>query len=90
MPTEENSIFNTLYAVDGQGKQYEIGKLQSIDIKGSNNDTCLNEFLIIPPDFEIKMNRWNCNLFMCVCGFKRYVPNNWLKRNHLPMNRRKK
>lgn len=84
-----NYELKDLYMVDMEtGGKWKLDHIKDIEFNSESTDN-ENKYLSLTPfeDFscDIHVNRYQLNIIM---GYKFLIPNNWLKRHKIPMNRR--
>jgi hypothetical protein len=93
MPPKDKQFSEELFAIDSQGNKYTIGTIESLpdslDFQDIDSNKSINKFYG-GVSFEFCIRRSLVYSLDVRIGHKYRVPNNWLKRHHIPMNRRHK
>jgi hypothetical protein len=90
MPTD--SIIDNVYVFDVEtGEKHKLGHIENIELTASDSQEAEHYLNLKPTEsysgtIEIKRSLvYQLNVRI---GHKFRVPNNWLKRHHIPMNRK--
>ena len=91
MPTE--SIIDDLYVFDAEtGEKHKLGHIEDIELTASDSQEAEHYLNLKPTKLfsaTFEVSRSFVYQLDVRIGHKFRVPNNWLKRHHISMNRRK-
>lgn len=90
MPTE--SITDDLYVFDAEtGEKHKLGHIKDIELTASDSQEAEHYFNLKPTELfsvTFEVSRSLVYQLDVRIGHKFRVPNNWLKRHHISMNRK--
>lgn len=91
MPTD--SIIDNLYVFFAEtGEKHKLGHIKDIELTTSDSQEAEHYLNLKPTEsfgVEVGWHRSAHYIEALIIGAKSHVPNNWLKRHHISMNRRK-